>query len=141
VGVNAETYVLPLDAVVECLELPRDEARHNNDLCGVIDLRGDPLPYVRLRSLFQLDGTAPNRESVVVVQSGESRTGVVVDRLFGEAQQVIKPLGKMFKDLSSVSGSTVLGSGKVALILDVSGLLAAGNGSKSMGAARGGAGL
>ena len=130
VGVNAETYVLPLDAVVECLELPRKETRYNA-LSGVIDLRGDPLPYVRLRHLFQLDGTAPSRESVVVVQSGESRTGVVVDRLLGEAQQVIKPLGKLFKDLSLVSGSTVLGSGKVALILDVPGLSAASNGTES----------
>lgn len=122
VGVGAETYILPLKAISECLELPREESAHANG-DGVISLRGKPLPYLRLRSLFRLSGESPRRESVVVVQSGGKEAGLVVDALLGEMQAVIKSLGKIFQGLPGVSGSTILGDGRVALILDVPGLL------------------
>lgn len=122
VGVGAETYILPLKAISECMELPREEGQ-NPKGSGVISLRGRPLPYLRLRSLFCLGGEAPRRESVVIVRSGGKEAGLVVDLLFGEMQAVIKSLGKIFQGLPGVSGSTILGDGRVALILDVPGLL------------------
>ena len=127
VGVGSETYVLPLGVVMECLALPVDDKR-SGDLSGVIDLRGEPLPYVRLRKLFKLHDATPDRESVVVVQFGASRSGLVVDHLLGEAESVIKPLGKSLMHQPSVSGSTILGSGRVALMLDMSGIFAASHG-------------
>ena len=59
----------------------------------------------------------------MVVQSGAGKAGLIVDRLDGEYQTVIKPLGKLFRNLNGISGSTVLGSGEVALILDVGALV------------------
>ncbi len=123
VGVGAETYILPLKAITECMELPRREENGNPNGDGVISLRGRPLPYLRLRSLFHLGGTAPRRESVVVVSSAGKEAGLVVDVLFGEMQAVIKSMGKLFQGLPGISGSTILGDGRVALILDVPGLL------------------
>ena len=64
-------------------------------------------------------GEGSSRERVVVVQYGETRAGLVVDKLMGEFQTVIKPLGNLFKNVRGVGGSTILGSGEVALILDV----------------------
>lgn len=122
VGVGEETYIIPLDAVTECLEMPKEE-RAAPGACGVIDLRGTPLPYLRLRNLFGLRGEIPQRESIVVIQTGKERAGLAVDLLYGESQAVIKPLGKLFHALPGVSGSTILGSGRVALILDAPGLL------------------
>ena len=122
VGVGAETYILPLEAISECMELPREESENPNG-DGVISLRGRPLPYLRLRSLFRLGGNAPRRESVVVVHSAGRDAGLVVDALYGEMQAVIKSLGKIFKGLPGISGSTILGDGRVALILDLPGLL------------------
>ena len=122
VVVAGETYVLPLDAVVECLEMPAEE-RGRTEATGVIDLRGRPLPFLRLRSRFGLAAAPAERENVVVVRHGEACAGLGVDSLLGESQTVIKPLGKMFQGVPGVSGSSILGDGRVALILDVAGLL------------------
>jgi two-component system chemotaxis sensor kinase CheA len=122
VGIGDEAYILPLDAVVECLELPESESASPHPT-GVVNLRGKPLPYLRLRDHFALAGARPARENVVVVQHGAQTAGVVVDALHGESSTVIKPLGTMFKGIPGVAGSSILGNGRVALILDVAGLL------------------
>ena len=122
VGVEGETYVMPLDAVVECIEFPRVNITDAGSR-GVINLRGQALPYLRLRECFRLGGAAPERENVLVLRVQEQRVGLVVDRLFGESQTVIKPLGRVLGELPGVSGSAILGNGRVALILDVDGLL------------------
>ena len=121
VGVAGQTYVIPLDAVVECLELPRE--RHARGAHGMISLRGEALPFLRLRDHLGATGLPPRRESVVVVRHAGGRAGLVVDALLGGGQAVIKPLGRLFRDLPGVSGSTILGSGRVALILDVASLI------------------
>jgi two-component system chemotaxis sensor kinase CheA len=122
VGIGEEAYILPLDSVVECLELPASESG-SPYACGVVNLRGKPLPYLRLRDHFALASERPPRENVVVVQHGAQIAGVVVDALHGESSTVIKPLGTMFKNIPGVAGSSILGNGRVALILDVPGLL------------------
>jgi two-component system, chemotaxis family, sensor kinase CheA len=116
VEVGAETYVLPLDSVIECVELPASE--RSEDLAGVIDLRGEPLPYLRLRGWFAVEGDVPRRENVVVVRHGARHAGVAVDTLTGDAQTVIRPLGTIFQGLPGVTGSAILSDGRVALILD-----------------------
>jgi two-component system chemotaxis sensor kinase CheA len=122
VGIDEETYVMPLDTVIECIEFPRD---NSGDLAGrgVINLRGQALPYLRLRDCFGIGGQPPERENVLVLRYHDQRVGLVVDRLFGESQTVIKPLGRALGDLPGVSGSAILGNGRVALILEVEGLL------------------
>jgi len=115
VGVEETCYVIPLDSVIECLDLgPFLESAENH----LINLRGEVLPFLRLREIFGIPGAA-DRERVVVVQFGETRAGLVVDKLLGEFQTVIKPLGDLFRHVKGIGGSTILGSGEVALILDV----------------------
>jgi two-component system chemotaxis sensor kinase CheA len=82
VATAGETYILPLDAVFECLELPRGELR-GPDGSGVLSLRGEPLPCRRLRRQFRLEGESPLREYVVVVGHAGKRLGLVVDDLSG----------------------------------------------------------
>lgn len=118
VGVGQAAYVVPLDMVLECLELPQGER-----CAAYLNLRGELLPLLRLREHFQVPGPAPRRENVVVVQYAGHRAGLVVDSLLGEFQTVIKPLGRLFVGLKGISGSTILGSGEVALILDVAALV------------------
>ncbi|MFC0152925.1 chemotaxis protein CheA [Xanthomonas dyei] len=117
VGVGKSVFVVPLDVVEECVEFTPDYAS------DYIDLRGTVLPYVRLRELFALGGRTPARESIVVIRQGAQRFGLVVDTLLGEWQTVIKPLSKVFAQVKGISGSSILGSGDVALILDVPSLL------------------
>ena len=115
VGVDKSSFVIPLEMVVECMELATGASTERNYL----DLRGQVLPFVRLRDLFEVSTARPARENVVVVKSGARKAGIVVDVLHGEFQTVIKPLGAMFRNLQGIAGSTILGSGEVALILDV----------------------
>lgn len=118
---NDETYVIPLEMISECLELPADQI--SREKLGVINLRGEPLPYVRLREVFGSPGAPPLRENVVVLHREGELAGIAVDRLIGECQAIIKPLSRIFRDVPGVSGSTILDSGRVALILDVAALL------------------
>ncbi|WP_350448662.1 chemotaxis protein CheA [Pseudomonas solani] len=120
IGVGSSSYVVPLDMVEECIELPSSDL----DDLDQLDLRGDVLPFIRLRNLFEEASPRPRRENVVVVSYAGVRAGLVVDQLHGEFQTVIKPLGKVFGQVPSLSGFTILGSGAVALILDIPGLLA-----------------
>lgn len=121
VEVGNAAYVVPLDMVVECIELP--PATEGERAPNYLNLRGAVLPFIRLRDLFASPGGPPRRENVVVVQYAGQRAGLVVDRLAGEFQTVIKPLGKVFSRVRGIGGSTILGSGEVALILDVPGLV------------------
>ena len=116
VRVGGSDFVLPLDMVVECVELGQVDAQSSRHY---VNLRGEVLPFVRLRELFESEGEHPKRENVVVVQYGANRAGLVVDELLGEFQTVIKPLGSLFRNVKGIGGSTILGSGEVALILDV----------------------
>lgn len=129
VGVGNSSYVIPLDMVVECLELSerdRDTMRLQNHL----NLRGEALSLLRLRGVFEVEQEHSKRENVVVVSFAGRRAGIVVDRLLGEFQTVIKPLGKIFTKLQGISGSTILGTGEVALILDVQALVSVASGAR-----------
>ncbi len=122
VGIGQSTYVIPLDMVQECIELSEGDRQISREQ-GYLDLRGEVLPLVYLRDHFQHEGPAARRQNVVVVRYAEHKAGLVVDDLLGEFQTVIKPLGKLFGALRGISGSTILGSGAVALILDIPALL------------------
>jgi two-component system, chemotaxis family, sensor kinase CheA len=113
VSVGNAVFVVPLDMIVECVEFAAEEGH------DFTNLRGEVLPFIRLRRLFEAEGEAPARENIVVVLHAGQKFGLVVDTLLGEFQTVIKPLGRMFSHVTAISGSTILGSGEVALILDV----------------------
>lgn len=117
VGVGPTSYVVPLETVEECVELKSEGESHYTNL------RGEVLPFIRLREVFGLPPNTSRRESVVVLRQGNLRAGLVVDTLLGEFQTVIKPLNAVFNRARCISGSTILGSGEVGLILDVAVLI------------------
>jgi two-component system chemotaxis sensor kinase CheA len=122
VQVGKASYVIPLDLVEECIELDEQEAKKGE----YVDLRGEVMPYLHLSEIFN-DSFISNsninrkgqRNNIVVVQYAGQKAGLVVDELLGEHQTVIKPLGKIFQNLKGISGATILGSGEVAMIIDV----------------------
>jgi len=119
VGVGKAKFVLPLGSVVEVIEAGGQKLRVDASGRHCVELRGKVLPVVRLRTLYSVDSTLPERTSVVVVTSPHGKYGIEVEVLLGQQQTVIKPLGRLFKTLRGISGSSILGSGEVALILDV----------------------
>ena len=121
VRVGDETFIVPLEHVTECTELPAEQ--RSLEASGILSLRGTAVPYVRLRHMFSVAGETPKRENVVVVKINEFHAGIAVDELLGGMQAVVKPLGRAFRALSGIAGSTVLGDGRVGLIIDVPTLL------------------
>jgi two-component system chemotaxis sensor kinase CheA len=115
VGVGGEAFVIPMSAVEECLEQAPPES---SQATGVLHVRGDAVPYVRLRHFFGFPQRAETREIVVVVLHQDRRAGLVVDEIHGESQTVIKPLGPLLRGLPGVTGTAVMGNGAVAMVLD-----------------------
>lgn len=115
-------YVIPLDMVIECVELTQS-ALADTQGRNYINLRGEVLPFIRLQHYFDTQGIKGRRENIVVVSYAGKKSGLVVDELLGEFQTVIKPLGKLFQRLQGISGSTILGGGEIALILDIPSLI------------------
>ena len=118
---GSETFIVPQQYLVECTELP--PVSDPTATSGVLNLRGTALPYIRLREVFGQGAKIQARENVLVVRVGEFQAGIAVDRLLGGMQAVVKPLGKVFRGIAGVAGSTILGDGRVGLIIDVPGLL------------------
>lgn len=125
IDVGGERYTIPLAAVEECVELPAVHAVGNGG-SSYLNIRGELVPFLRLRHLFEIDSAPPDFQKVVVVSSAGGRVGLVVDRIIGNYQTVIKQLSQFHADLKFFSGATILSDGTVALILDATQLVALG---------------
>lgn len=117
VGVGEACFVLPLAATLECIELTRDDVARANGK-HIANVRGQLVPYIRLREHFGIRSQPPEIEQVMLVETSEGRFGFAVDRVLGNCQTVIKSLGRFYRQVQIVSGATILGNGSVALILD-----------------------
>jgi two-component system, chemotaxis family, sensor kinase CheA len=117
VRVGDAFFVLPLANSLECIELTsRDIADANGK--HVANVRGEIIPYIRLREYFDIRTQRPDLEQIMVAETEEGRCGFVVDEVLGDHQTVIKNLGQFYRHVQFVSGATILGDGRVALILD-----------------------
>lgn len=125
VRVGNGRYVIPLTAVEECVELAAEEDARSRGR-SFLNIRGQLVPFLRLREQFRA-GTEPDPyQKVVIVSAGEQRVGLVVDQVIGDHQTVIKSLSRLHADVASFSGATILGDGSVALILEVAHLVGQG---------------
>jgi two-component system chemotaxis sensor kinase CheA len=117
VSVGSACFVLPLASTLECIELTREDISRANDK-HLANVRGEIVPYIRLREHFSISAPPLEIEQIMVVETPEGRYGFVVDRVLGDCQTVIKNLGRFYRHVQVVSGATILGNGTVALILD-----------------------
>jgi two-component system chemotaxis sensor kinase CheA len=122
VNISSEPFVIPLGAVVECVELTEKDITHAHGR-HLIRVREEIVPYIYLREYFESEGKRPEIEQVVITELGGRRVGFVVDKVVGQHQTVIKNLGSLYRSIEGVSGATILGDGSVALILDVNRLM------------------
>ena len=118
VQIGSGTFVIPLSNIQECMEF-KPEHGDDGKVCSHITARGEFLPYINLREWFEITDPMPASQQVVIVNDQDSSLGLVVDKVIGNNQTVIKPLGDLYKNVEGLSGATVLGDGSVALILDV----------------------
>lgn len=118
VKVGPEFFVIPLSLVEECVELTEEDSKisHGREITNV---RGEIIPFINLRNEFQINGSKPEIEHIVITDIDNSRVGFVVDEVIGEHQTVIKTLGRFYKDIDGILGATILGNGSIALILNL----------------------
>lgn len=122
VQIGCDRFIVPMAVVNENVELHRSERGRSNGR-NVVTVRGELVPYVRLREAFSIGGTESDLEKIVIARHGEDRVGLVVDRVLGSHQTVIQPLGRFYRNVNLVSGATIMGDGSVALILDLAGVV------------------
>ncbi|MCJ8500362.1 chemotaxis protein CheA [Desulfatitalea alkaliphila] len=122
VQIGAEKFVLPLASVEACVELTRQDVADAHGR-NILNIRDRLVPYIPLRERFAVAGAPPAIEQVVINQVDDHQVGIVVDRVIGEHQIVIKTMNTLYKDVQEISGATILGDGTVALILDVQQLI------------------
>jgi two-component system chemotaxis sensor kinase CheA len=153
VAVGRESYIVPLTNIVESLRPQSDEVHRVVGCADVVAIRGDYVPLIHLARHFRVADAVddPSRAIVVVVENESTgRVGLVVDELVGQQQVVVKSLEANYGAVDGIGGATILGNGRVALILDIAGLrgppapaerrrpaLAIGGGAPAGGNARG----
>lgn len=115
VRVADEYFVLPLSVVEACIEAKDGGSTDGSTL---VRFRDDMIPYIDLKEFFSVPGGAVDNRQIVVVNVQNSLVGLVVDAVVGDNQTVIKPLGRMYRDALGLSGATIMGDGRVALIVD-----------------------
>lgn len=117
VTIGDQYFVLPLAHTLECIELSREQID-----CAegkqLINVRGELIAYIRLRDYFGIVGDLQDFEQVMLVDTDSGRFGLVVDRVLGDCQTMVKSLGQLYQKINELSGATILGNGSVALILD-----------------------
>jgi two-component system, chemotaxis family, sensor kinase CheA len=122
VRVGSEHYIIPITSIIETLRPKRDEVRHVEGARDVINVRGEFIPIIYLHEIFNIRHaqTDASNALVVLVESGRDKLGVVVDELISQQQVVIKSLEGNTDPVRGISGATILGDGRVSLILEIS---------------------
>jgi two-component system chemotaxis sensor kinase CheA len=125
VGVGGEVYILPLSSVVESLQVRPDLIKTIGGTGRVVEVREEYMPVLDLEALFDVPRTAAHDKSsiMVVVESEGGRVALLVDELIGQHQVVVKNLEANYRKVDDVSGATIMGDGRVALILDIGSLV------------------
>ena len=124
VSIGGDQFIIPMSTVAENVEIESSERTSRNGR-NLVPVRGELIPYIRLRDMFEIRGQPPEIEKIVIVYHEGQRVGLVVDRVLGSHQTVIQSLGRFYRNIEVASGATIMGDGRVALILDLAGLVRA----------------
>jgi two-component system chemotaxis sensor kinase CheA len=121
VGIGEEVYILPLSSVVESFQVSEHTIKTIGGSGRVVEVRGDYMPVMDLEQIFTVPrfDTDKGPAIMVVVEAEGGRVALLVDELLGQQQVVVKNLEANYRKVDDVSGATILGDGRVALILDV----------------------
>ncbi len=117
-SINNIKYIVPLNTIAECMTFQADP-KHKNDLILNTTLHGKEIKCINLRKFFGVESDYPVKQEIVSVYDNDRIIGLAVDKILGSNQTVIKPLGRLFNNCTGINGSSILGDGSVALILDV----------------------
>jgi two-component system chemotaxis sensor kinase CheA len=125
VGVGEEVYILPLSSVVESFQVSEQTIKTIGGSGRVVEVRGDYMPVMDLERIFSVPRFDFEKTAsiMVVAEADGGRVALLVDELLGQQQVVVKNLEANYRKVDDVSGATIMGDGRVALILDVGSLV------------------
>lgn len=120
VSVGKTLFLIPV-YVIDCCAQVKQETFVDSK--GRFVYEGNPIPIIDIRKEFEIIGDIPKEKTVVIVKYKDGRIGLVIDKVLGEHQAVLKPLGRYFNNQEYISGGSILGDGSIALMLDTSKLI------------------
>lgn len=112
-------YIIPVNTISECLFFEHSGKKNSESLFPFTLVHGKEVPCIDLRKYFKTEEPHNPKKEVVTINTQDGVVGIIVDKILGSHQTVIKPLGKLYRNSIGISNSTILGDGSVALILDV----------------------
>ncbi|WP_026906933.1 chemotaxis protein CheA [Paucisalibacillus globulus] len=122
VKVQQETFAIPLSSIIETVALSPQDIKYVHGQ-KVMDFRGHIVPLVSLNKVYGVSDQDDSSHSVVIIQKGDKRSGLLVDSFIGQREVVLKSLGNYLKNIFAISGATILGNGEVCLIIDPNALV------------------
>ena len=124
-ALGKQIYIMPLISIIEQIKVKNEQVKPFEGKGEMIKIRDEYLPLIRLHKVFEIDTQVENIEDgiVVVVEAGYRRCAIFVDELLDQQQVVIKSLDSAFSKHAGIAGGTILGDGKIALIIDIQGLV------------------
>ena len=124
-ALGKQIYIMPLISIIEQIKVKNEQVKPFEGKGEMIKIRDEYLPLIRLHKVFEIDTQVENIEDgiVVVVEAGYRRCAIFVDELLDQQQVVIKSLDSVFSKHAGIAGGTILGDGKIALIIDIQGLV------------------
>jgi two-component system chemotaxis sensor kinase CheA len=133
ISVGEEIFILPLSFIVESLQPPQEDVKTVSGQGRVVHVRGEYLPLIALHQVFNIQPkfVEPHQGILVIIGAEGNKTALFVDELVGQHQVVIKSLESNYRKVAGVSGATIMGDGKVALIMDPAALVRMGQNQQS----------
>jgi two-component system chemotaxis sensor kinase CheA len=118
VEIGDRYFIINLANVKECIDMVENKIK-NEHTGDFVNLRDEIIPFVRLRNLFEMESKRSEYETMVITECDDLKTGIVIDKVVGKFQAVIKPISRIFRRYDFISGASIIGDGTVALILDI----------------------
>lgn len=112
-------YIIPVNTISECLIMKKIVSKKQDPMLPHAEVHGKDIACIDLRTFFKITSDRPAKQELVTINTSDGVYGIAVDKILGNRQIVIKPLGKLFHNCTGVSNSTILGDGTVAIVLDV----------------------
>jgi two-component system chemotaxis sensor kinase CheA len=117
VEVNNDKYILPVNLIKKIYQVTKNELEKS--FYNIIVLDNEQIPFISLRSEFKIENSKNEIQHAIVIGIDDKKFAIIVDKVLGEYQAVLKPLGKLFTKIQIFSGATILGDGSIALVVDL----------------------
>jgi len=121
VKISESFFLIPLNVIYNCQITNNNLLLHQE--CKQIEYEDELIPFIYLRETFGIEGTPQKKEKIVIIKTDDKKVALIVDKVIGEYQAVLKPLGDFFEELEFLSGASILGDGNLALIIDTTKLV------------------